>query len=181
MMTPAISSRGTVIGKAPAAKNGSVSIVVLQRKDAKDVPPPEADATMDQVQLTFIPAMLFARTGYPIEFTNSDEEMHNMNVKESGTREQAPNVAIPPGGTYRHTFTHDGMYDVSCDVHPAMSAQIIITSTPYAAGADRDGTFTFNDVPAGEYILTAYAGRERFEEPVTVAGSRTEVHIGNQQ
>lgn len=175
---PSQSTHGTVSGTAPAAQNGFTSVVVLQPKDTTDLPPPAFPAVMDQVQMAFTPDMLFARTGFPVEFMNSDDEMHNMNVKEGATREQAFNAAVPPGSTYAHTFKSDGFYSVTCDVHPSMTAQLLVTSTPFATSADAAGNFAFNDVPPGEYLLTSYAGSERHEKSVVVAGAQTDVQIG---
>ncbi len=67
------------------------------------------------------------------------------------------------------------MFDVSCDIHAGMSAQIVATSTPYATLADSEGRFTFPDVVRGTYALTVYAGTQIIERTVEVAGPRTEV------
>ena len=132
---------------------------------------------MDQVSMTFIPALLFVRTGQPAEFRNSDETLHNINVKEDATKAQAFNIAIPTGVTYNHTFKRDGFYTVVCDIHPAMAATIISTSTPYATIADVKGNFIFDDVAPGPYAVTVHAGTERLTRLIDVAGPRTEVNI----
>ena len=132
---------------------------------------------MDQVSLTFIPALLFVRTGQPVEFRNSDEALHNINVKHDATKEQAFNIAIPNGATYGHTFKRDGFYSVVCDIHPAMAAAIISSSTPYTTIADSTGNFLFEDVPPGPYRVTVYAGNQTLARSIDVSGSRTEVNI----
>ena len=135
---------------------------------------------MDQLSRTFIPSILFVRTGYRAQFLNSDEELHNINVKNSETREQAFNVALPPGITYVHTFEHAGVYDVSCDAHSGMSAQIIAASSPYVALADSNGHFEIPHVVPGTYAVIVYAGAEQVEKTVQVSGSRTEVDVTRQ-
>jgi hypothetical protein len=132
---------------------------------------------MDQLSRTFIPSTLFVRTGHRAEFLNSDEELHNINVKSGETKDQVFNVALPPGITYLHTFEHSGVYDVSCDAHSGMSAQIIATSTPYAVLADTNGHFEILDVVPGPYAVTVYAGAEPIEKTIEVIGSRTEIDL----
>ena len=132
---------------------------------------------MDQLARNFIPPVLFVRTGHRTQFLNSDEELHNINVKNGKTREQAFNVALPPGINYVHTFEESGVYDVSCDAHPGMSAQIIAASSPYIALADSNGQFEIPHVVPGQYAVTVYAGADPIEKTVDVTGSRTEVDV----
>jgi len=132
---------------------------------------------MDQVSLTFIPAVLFVRTGQPAEFRNSDDVLHNVRVREEATKEGTFNVAIPTGEVYTHTFKRDGFYDVGCDIHPGMSAQVFAASTPYTTLADAEGNFAIHGVSAGSYTLTIYAGAERIDRPVEVTAGTTEVNV----
>ena len=172
------SSHGVVVGKAPAA--GTSALVELTPEGAQEVPPPDAQPVMDQVQLTFVPPMLIVRAGYPVQFHSSDEELHNINVKNADTREQAFNVAIPPGQSFEYTFKNPGFYDVNCDIHPAMSAQIFVATSPYVVTAERDGTFTFQDVVPGAYTLSVYAGTRRIDQRIHVATGRNDVQTGNE-
>ena len=173
------SSRGVVVGKAPVSGTAS-AFVALTPAGAQEVPPPDAEPVMDQVQLTFIPAMLIVRAGYPVQFHSSDEELHNLNVKNADTREQEFNVAIPPDETFEHTFKNPGFYDVNCDIHPAMSAQIFVATSPYVVAAERDGSFTIQDVVPGAYTLSVYSGTRRFDQPIHVGPGRNDVQIGNE-
>jgi len=130
---------------------------------------------MDQITLTFTPAMLFVRTGHPAEFRNSDDVLHNVRVREEATRQGVFNVALPTGGAYQHTFERDGFYDVGCDIHPGMAAQVIAASSPYAMMADPAGSFLFEDVEPGAYTVTIFTGTDKIERSVDVTGPRTEV------
>jgi plastocyanin len=169
------SAPAVVTGRVPVITGGTPAVVILEPRDTGQVPPPSNMAVMDQVARSFIPPILFVRTGHAAEFRNSDDELHNINVKDGVTHQQAFNVAVPTGGQYLYTFKATGVYDVSCDIHAGMSAQIVATSTPYATLADPEGRFTFPDVVRGSYALTVYAGVRTIERTIEVAGPRTEV------
>jgi hypothetical protein len=132
---------------------------------------------MDQIQMSFVPALLIVRSGYPVVFRSSDEELHNININHARTRHQEFNVAIPPDGTYEHTFRNPGFYDVHCDIHPAMSAQIFVADTPYVLVADADGSFAFEGVEPGAYTLSVYSGGSRRDQPIQVAIGRNDVQL----
>ena len=164
-----------VVGKAPPAVSGMPSVVVLDPKEPHEFPAQADRPAMDQVTQTFVPAILFVRTGQPTDFKNSDDVLHNVRVRNAETREGTFNVAIPTGQIYTHTFDRDGFYDVGCDIHPAMSAQVISTTSPYATLADPDGTYVFEDVAPGAYIVTIYSGTDRQEKNIEVASPITTV------
>lgn len=164
-----------VVGKSPAAVSGMPSIVVLDPKEPQEFPAQGQRPSMDQVTQTFVPAILFVRTGQPTDFKNSDDVLHNVRVRNVETREGTFNVAIPTGQIYTHTFARDGFYDIGCDIHPGMSAQVISTTSPYAILADPDGTFVFEDVAPGPYKVTIYSGTEREEKTIEVASPITTV------
>ena len=113
-------------------------------------------------------------------FRNSEDVLHNVRVGENGAAQPAFNVATIPGYSYTYTFDRPGFYAVSCDVHETMHADILVTATPYAVVANEDGNFTFSDVSPGSYKLTVYLGARRIERLVEVAGSRTELVIGEE-
>jgi plastocyanin len=161
-------------GKAPAAVGNFPSIVVLEPIGEATAGPQGPPPTMDQEQQTFIPSILLVRTGQPVSFLNHDDVLHNVRVRNEETKESAFNVAIPTGEQYTHTFARDGFYDVGCDIHPGMSAQILSSSSPYSVIADASGAFAIPAVPDGPYKAVAYSGAQKIEKDLNVsAGSRS--------
>jgi plastocyanin len=176
---PAAESRsstasGSVTGRVTA--NGT-AVVVLDPKTPRTFGPPDEKPVMDQAGLTFGPELLLVRTGFPVEFRNSDDTLHNVRVSHEETRASAFNVAIPTGESYTYTFERDGFYRVGCDIHPAMAASVFAATTPYTAIAESDGSFTFSDVPAGDWSLTVYADGKRLQKDIAVGGAVTNVTV----
>jgi plastocyanin len=165
---------GRIVGTVQAS---GTAVVVLEPKVPWRFPPQSEKPVMDQVSLTFGPDLLFVRTGQPAEFRNSDDVLHNVNVKHEETREQQFNVAIPTGGSFEHTFARDGFYRVGCDIHPAMTASVFAATTPFTTVAGSDGGFAFDGVPTGPWTVTVYTGGKRLHKDVDVKSGVTEVTI----
>jgi plastocyanin len=158
----------TVIGLTAPAANGRPSIVVLEPASGPDPVRQQTVPVLDQVQQTFIPSLLLVRTGQPVEFRNNDDVLHNVKVREAATGDSTFNVAIPTGDKFIFVFSRDGFYDVGCDIHPAMSAHILATTSPFSVLAEPEGHFAINDVPPGEYRAIAYSGADQIERTITV-------------
>jgi plastocyanin len=167
----------TISGRLPAAIGGFPSIVILEAQAPAGDAAPSSSPYMDQIQQTFLPPVLMVRTGQPVEFRNSDEVLHNVRVREDATHSPAFNVAIPTGETYMFTFPRDGFYDVGCDIHPGMAAQIVSTQSPYTAVADPDGVYAIPGVPNGSYKAIVYSGSQKIERDLTVAGNQTRFDV----
>jgi plastocyanin len=166
-----------VSGHAPAASNGFSAIVIFEPQAGGDAPAQADVPFMDQVQQTFNPPVLLVRTGQPTEFRNNDDVLHNVRVREDETKLPAFNVAIPTGEKYVFSFPRDGFYDVGCDIHPGMFAQIVSTSSPYATIADTDGNFAIEGIPPGAYKAVVYAGGKKIEKDVQVAGGPATIDL----
>jgi plastocyanin len=173
---PAADASARIVGRIHAS---GLAVVALEPKTARTFPRQTDTPVMDQVGQSFGPELLLVRTGEPVEFRNNDDTLHNVNVKDEQTREQAFNVAIPTGAVYQHTFKKDGFYRVGCDIHPAMAASIFAASTPYTAIAESDGRFEFDGVPPGPWTVTVYTGGQRLQKELELKGGVTEVTFGS--
>ena len=167
----------TVTGRAPKAIGRFPSVVILEPQTTESFPAPTESPLMDQYGMQFHPGLLLVREGQSVEFRNSEEELHNVHVVDPDTGNTLFNVGIPPGGSYAHRFERSGAYDVSCHIHPAMAAFIVVTSTPYAVIADNDGHFSLSDVPPGSYKLEVWNVDEaqRMERVVEIQDRHTEL------
>ena len=165
---------GSIAGRVQTT---GTAVVVLDPKTARTFPPPSEKPVMDQAGLTFGPELLLVRTGYPVEFRNSDDTLHNVRVSHEETRVSAFNVAIPTGESYTYTFERDGFYRVGCDIHPAMAASVFAAASPFATLAGTDGRFTFSDVPAGAWTIIVYTDGRRLHTDVDVTAGVTNVTV----
>jgi plastocyanin len=165
---------GRIAGRVNAA---GTAVVVLEPKTARTFGAPAEKPVMDQAGLMFGPELLLVRTGYPVEFRNSDDTLHNVRVSHEETRTSAFNVAIPTGEAYTYTFERDGFYRVGCDIHPAMAASVFASASPFTAVAGGDGSFAFDDVPVGTWTVTVYTGGKRLHQDVDVGAGVTAVTI----
>jgi plastocyanin len=66
----------------------------------------------------FVPALVSARVGDTIKWTNNDSVAHSV----IGGEFRSPNIA--PGGTYQAVVTKAGTIDYTCGIHPDMKGQI---------------------------------------------------------
>lgn len=167
-----------VTGTAPTALDGSLTVVVLEPLSAGLFEPPAEPVRMDQLGMEFLPPVLLAAVGQPVHFHNSEDVLHNVRVYDIDTKETAFNISTPIGGTYEHRFDTAGTYRVACDIHPAMGASVVVTSSPHAAVAARDGSFVFDGVAAGSYTAVVQAGAERSRHAVTITPDAAVLTLG---
>ena len=168
---PAAAGPGVVAGTAPPG-----SLVALVPA-AGEAPMPEGPAVMDQYAKSFVPNVLYVRVGQPVEFRNSEDENHNVNVTRRGTGTAVFGVGTEPHQKHVHTFDRAGQYDVACDIHPGMQALVVAAASALVTIADEQGAFSIPNVPAGSYkVAMTFEGRT-VERPLEVKGPRTEVKL----
>ncbi len=165
-----------VTGQAPPAIGMLVSIVLLDPHAEIDVPVPDETPIMDQIGRQFVPGFILVRAGQTIDFTNSEDELHTVHVKDSHG-ESIFNIATMMGTTYQHTFDIDDQYSVICNTHTEMFADIMVVDTPYAVVADRDGRFALPDVVPGRYTATVIQGGDRSEHEIEITAGTNEIDL----
>ena len=124
-----------------------------------------------------MPDTLYVRVGQPVEFRNTDNLGHNVNVHRRGSGATMFDVETDPQETYVHTFDRVGPYDVACSEHPGMQATLVAADGPLATISDNRGRFGLSGVPPGLYRLVVTFEGRTLEQAVTVSGPRTEVRL----
>jgi len=158
--------------KLSGVVQGGASAIVLEPVPAKAFPPSSQTVTIDQRGLKFVPTLLVIQQGTTIEFKNSDTVSHNIfwpNV--SGDKKLGHNLGTAPSGqSQKFKFSNPGYVSVLCNIHPEMSATIVVSPSPYFAQTDATGAFSINDVPEGTYKATVWRKGKPTSTNVNVKG-----------
>ncbi|HXJ41335.1 MAG TPA: hypothetical protein VNH18_18785 [Bryobacteraceae bacterium] len=152
-------------------------IVVSLRPLNGSVPaPPAAHAVVTQKDKTFLPHLLPVVTGTIVDFPNIDPIFHNAFSSYNG---QVFDVGLyPPGNSRAVRFVKPGIVRIFCNIHPTMSAVVLVLNTHYFTTTARDGSFEI-DVPPGTYDLAVF--HERSTEQTLQALSQRIVVTGEGQ
>jgi plastocyanin len=124
--------------------------------------------TLAQKNKTFQPRVLAVPVGSTVDFPNNDGIFHNV-FSLSGP--QPFDLGLyRAGDTRARTFTTAGTYRVFCNIHPQMTAIIVVAPSGFTTLAAPDGRFTL-DLPPGRYRMTAVSERS---SPVSVEATSTQ-------
>lgn len=175
--TPAATLAATTATIAVVTGTVPPGAVVSLLPAGAQVPMPEGPAVMDQYAKQFVPDTLYVRVGQPVEFRNTDNLGHNVNVHRRGTGATMFDVETDPQQKYVHIFDRVGPYDVACSEHPGMQATLVAAEGPLATISDNRGRFELSGVPPGLYRLVVTFEGRTLEQAVTVSGPRTEVRL----
>lgn len=127
---------------------------------------------MKQKNKMFVPHVLAIPVGTAVAFPNLDPIFHNAFSNFNG---QLFDVGLYRPGTSRTVrFEREGVVRVFCNIHPTMSAVIMVLKEPYFAISSKTGAFEISGVPVGEYRLHVFHERstaealQSLERPVVV-------------
>lgn len=111
---------------------------------------------IDQSGRQFRPRWAVVEKGTTVKFPNLDKVFHNVFSRSPGN--------VFDLGLYRkgdrskgHRFTRSGPVDVYCNIHPEMSASILVVPNKLLAKVKADGTYTIAGVPDGKRKIMAWA------------------------
>lgn len=158
---PACAAAGALRAEDVVVTDGGLRDVVVRLAVGAAKTPPGAalaPAVLDQRGCRYTPHVVAITAGQKIAYRNSDPTMHNVHTaaggqtdfniaQPAGAAEAVHEVPVPPG---------DQPYRVGCDVHPWMSAFVLVTDHPYHTVTRDDGTFKLENVPPGSYKLQAW-------------------------
>jgi len=125
--------------------------------DGLKTPAKPVKATIAMKGKTFTPHILVVPTGSTVDFPNEDPIFHNA-FSVSGDNHFDLDLYKRPK-TKSWVFDHPGVVRVFCNIHPQMSAIVLVRDSPFFTRPAADGTFTIADVPPGKYVLKGWHER----------------------
>lgn len=161
LLAPSLVSAGDVIGQVELVEKGgrkapdlSEVVVYLDGVKAK---PNALKASIVMRAKAFTPRVVAVPVGGTVEFPNDDPIFHNAFSISGENRFDLDLYKRPKVGSW--TFKHPGVVRVYCNIHPQMSAVVLVRDNPFFTKAGKEGAFTLEGVPAGRYMLKAWHER----------------------
>lgn len=105
----------------------------------------------------FRPHVLVVPVGAVVEFPNHDPFFHNVFSLFDGKRFDLG--LYEAGSTKTVKFNSPGVSYIFCNIHPEMSAVVVVTKTPYYALSNKRGDVVIKNVPPGRYELSVWHER----------------------
>jgi plastocyanin len=145
-------------------------IVVYAEQVGEHEPPKPGHYELEQKGKTFIPHVLAVPVGSTVTFPNDDPIFHNV---FSLTRPGPFDLGLYRAGDSKtRVFNKPAMYRVFCNIHPQMSALLLVLPTSFITETDPGGRYRL-DLPPGQYRLSAWSeGSEPVTEEVSVQSAR---------
>jgi plastocyanin len=114
-------------------------------------------AEMIQKNKTFTPHVLPILLGTAVDFPNYDPIFHNAFSNYNG---QIFDIGLYAPGTSRAiVFRREGVVRVFCNIHPTMSAVIVVLKSPYFSVSNKNGDLKMTGVPPGTYRMHVFHER----------------------
>ncbi len=116
--------------------------------------PPAKPFRLLQKDKRFIPHMLVVSMGATVEFPNRDPFFHNVFSLYKGKRFDLG--LYESGSTRSVRFDRPGISYIFCNIHPEMSAVVVVLKTPYYGLSNAQGEIKLLNVPRGRYRVEAW-------------------------
>ena len=110
---------------------------------------------LDNLGCRFVPHVLASSVGQFVVFKNSDPILHTAHALFTSGQPQF-NVGLYPGKVSRKPLVTPGVVKIICEVHPWMSAYVVVSDHPYYSVTDVYGEYLISDIPAGSYRLKVW-------------------------
>jgi plastocyanin len=161
VMMVSLAHAGEVKGKVSAAglKSAGNIVVYVDVIAGKKFEAPADHVLVDQKNLVYVPHVTAILKGTTVDFSNSDHVAHNVYWPSINGNKMLKHslTVVSPGQKKSWTFDNLGAAQLLCEMHPDMSAYVVVVPTPYFALTGNDGTFSIKNVPAGSYTLKTWS------------------------
>ncbi len=147
-------------GRAADNSNAAVWLTLLSAPAAPALALSEAPPhrpRLIQENKTFKPHVLIVPAGSVVEFPNLDPFFHNVFSLFDGKRFDLG--LYEAGKTKTVNFNAPGICYIFCNIHPQMSAVVVVVKTPYYALSDSAGNVRIPNVPPGRYQFNVFYER----------------------
>jgi plastocyanin len=170
-----VSVTGKVIPEGGANAASTQTVVWLAPLGVAD-PTPVAPmhATLTQRNKMFEPHLLVVTRGSSVDFPNRDPWFHNVFSLFNGKRFD---LGLYEAGTSRTVhFDREGVSFIFCNIHPEMSAVIVVLGSRYFAVTNKQGDFDIPTVPPGRYMLHVW---NESAQPTALQALSRELQVGD--
>jgi plastocyanin len=137
------------------------------------VPNESTHPRLIQKNKVFDPHVLAVQVGSQVDFPNRDPFFHNVFSLFNGKRFD---LGLYEAGSTRGVhFDRAGICYIFCNIHPQMSAVVVVVDTPYFAVSDARGEMAIAHVPPGRYQLNLW---EEHCAPQTLTELSRQITVG---
>ena len=150
-----VSNETLVVGPGKGIR---YAVITLEGVPASEAVEAEAVHELDNAGCRFVPHVQAMQINQSLVLKNTDPILHTDHAFFQGTQPQF-NVGLYPGKVMRKPMVSPGVVKIQCDVHPWMSAYVIVTENPYHAVSDVYGEYQIGDVPPGVYRVKVWHER----------------------
>jgi plastocyanin len=183
----ATADAGTIRGRIELVEKGGKGASDLDDAvvwvEGPKVKPRPSSATITMKGKAFEPRVVVVPVGGTVEFPNQDPVFHNVFSVSGENRFDLDLYKKPKSGAW--VFRYPGLVRVYCNIHPQMSAYVLVRDNPFFARASADGSYEIPEVPGGTWVVKAWHERAGeasqpvrvpdegvLEVPVTLDGSK---------
>lgn len=171
-----INVSGRVVTYGGANARGGISAVVWLLPVGQPVSDPAGlkpvHAVLRQKNKAFEPHLLAVTKGSVVDFPNLDPWFHNVFSLFDGKKFD---LGLYEAGTTRAVhFDREGVSYIFCNIHPDMSAVVVVVSSPYYAVVSGNGEFLIPAVAPGRYTVHVWTENS---SPEALAALTREVDI----
>ncbi len=144
-----------------AGANGGLENVVLYISQGLpanlEAEVPTTVPVFDQKNCKYSPHVLAMDVSQKFKVVTSDQTTHNIHPLPNPMTGNIPwNQSQPPGAApIEKSWKAAEVIPVQCNIHPWMHGWFVVVKGPYATTDDK-GDYTINNVPPGEYTVTAW-------------------------